>query len=142
MTEVAKPDPFANVALPANVNDLVAQYVKLRDSIKLADDAHKEKMAPARAYLERLNGALLQQLQAIGGDSVATPAGTAYKTTKRSATVADSAEFRAYIIENRAWDLADWRANGPAVDEHLKEHSVLPPGVIYRLDVTVGVRRK
>ena len=141
-TEIAKPaNPFANMVPPATMDALVAQYVKLRDKIKESDDAHKEKMAPAKEYLERLNGVLLQHLQAAGADSVKTPHGTAYKTTKRSATVADSAEFRAFIIENRAWDIADWRANAPAVEAYLQENQMLPPGVNMSSTVVTGVRR-
>jgi hypothetical protein len=134
-------NPFATMVPPTNIDALVAQYVKLRDKIKEADDAHKEKMAPAKGYLETLNGALLAQLQAVGGDSVKTPHGTAYKTTKRSATVADSGEFRAFIIENRQWDIADWRANAPAVEAFLQENQILPPGVNMSSVVVVGVRR-
>lgn len=137
----ARPNPFATMAIPTNVDALVGQYVKLRDKIKEADDSHKEKMAPAREHLEKLNAALLVQLQAIGGDSIKTPHGTAYKTTKRSATVADQGEFRAFVIEQRAWDIADWRANAPAVEAYLQENEALPPGVNLTSTVVTGVRR-
>jgi len=132
---------FENAVPPTNMDDLVQQFVKLRDAIKKADDLHKEKTAPAREYLARLNAALLAQLQAIGGDSVKTPHGTAYKTTKRSATLADAGVFRDFVIENGAWDLADWKANAPAVEAFLQEQQELPPGVNLSSVVTVGVRR-
>jgi hypothetical protein len=132
---------FDKMVPPTNIDALVHQFVKLRDKIKEADDAHKAKMAPAKEYLERLNGALMQQLQAIGGDSVKTPHGTAYKTTKRSATLADAAAFREYVIDQGMWDLADWRANAPAVEAFLQEQQALPPGVNLTSVVTVGVRR-
>ena len=139
MTE--KTDPFAGLTPPTNVDALVAQYLKLRDRIKAADDAHKEKMAAAKDYLERLNGALLVQLQTIGGDSVKTPHGTAYKTTTSSASIADGTVFRGFVIENRAWDMVDWKANAPAALEYLKEHQDLPPGVNISSITKVGVRR-
>lgn len=142
MTEDAKPtNPFDTMQPPTTIDALVDQYVKLRDKIKESDDAYKAKMAPIKGYLERLNGALLLQLQGIGGDSVKTPHGTAYKTTKRSATIADAGEFRGFVIENRAWDICDWRANAPAVEAFLQENQTLPPGVNLSSIVTVGVRR-
>ena len=141
-TEIIEPtNPFASMVPPATMDALVAQYVKLRDKIKESDDAYKAKMAPAKDYLEKLNGVLLQQLQAAGAESVKTPYGTAYKTTKRSATVADSGEFRGFVIENRAWDMADWKANAPAVEAYLQENQQLPPGVNLTSVVVTGVRR-
>lgn len=134
-------NPFEAMTPPANIDALVGQYVKLRDKIKESDDAHKEKMAPAKGYLERLNNALLAQLQTIGADSAKTPHGTAYQTIKRTASIADGNEFRGFVIENRAWDIADWKANAPAVEEYLKEHQVLPPGVNLSSVTVVGVRR-
>ena len=134
-------DPFANMAIPTNVDALVQQYVRLRDKIKEADDAHKVKTGPAKAHLERLNGALLSQLHAAGAESVKTAHGTAYQTTKRSASIADGQAFRGYVIENRAWDMADWKANAPAVEAYLQEHQDLPPGVNLSSVVVVGVRR-
>lgn len=134
-------NPFDTMVPPTNIDALVGQYVKLRDKIKAADDAHKEKMAPAKGYLEKLNNALLAQLQTIGADSAKTPHGTAYQTIKRTASIADSSEFRGFVIENRAWDMADWKANAPAVEEYLTENQVLPPGVNLNSVTVVGVRR-
>lgn len=132
---------FDKMVPPTSIDSLVEQYVKLRDRIKESDDAYKKKIAPAREYLERLNNALLAALQNVGGDSVKTAHGTAYKTTKRSATIADGAVFREFIIENSAWELADWRANAPAIEAYLTEQQQLPPGVNLTSVVTVGVRR-
>lgn len=142
MTEPTTPaDPFANVAIPTNIDALVGQYVKLRDKIKAADDAHKLRMAPAKTHLERLNGALLAAIQAAGAESVKTANGTAYQTTKRTASIADGQAFRGFIIENRQWDMADWKANAPAVEAYLQENQDLPPGVNLSSVVVVGVRR-
>jgi len=129
------------VQLPENIDELVGQYVKLRDKIKEADDAHKEKTKNARAYLELLNGRLLERLNDVGGDSVKTPHGTVYRTTRRSASIADGETFRQYVIENEQFDLVDWRANANAVDDFIKEQGVQPPGVNFSQAYTVGVRR-
>lgn len=129
------------VSLPENVDQLVDQYVRLRDKLKEADDAHKKKTTAAREYLVMLNGKLLEQLAAVGGESVKTPHGTAYQSTKRSASIADGDAFREYVINNGEFDLVDWRANANAVDDFIKEHGAVPPGVNFSTMITVGVRR-
>ena len=129
------------VDLPENIDDLVSQYVRLRDKIKEADDAHKDKTKNARAYLEQLNGRLLERLNDVGGESVKTAHGTVYRTTRRSASIADGDTFRQYVIENEQFDLVDWRANANAVDDFIKENGVQPPGVNFSTAFTVGVRR-
>jgi hypothetical protein len=127
--------------LPDNVDTLVDQFVRLRDQIKVLNDAHKEKIAGAVAYMEQLNGKLMEQLNAIGGDSVQTPSGTAYRKITRSASIADGQAFREYIIEHELWDLADWKANAPAVDAFIKDNTTPPPGVNFSTFMTIGVRR-
>ena len=127
--------------VPDKIDDIVGKYVKLRDTIKLADDAHELKLEKAKAYLKALNAALLDKLNAVGGDSVATPHGTAYRTTRRSASIADGAVFRDFVIENEAYDLVDWKANAPACDDYLKSEGDLPPGINLTTAYTVGVRR-
>jgi hypothetical protein len=129
------------IELPDNIDELVARYVKLRDKLKEADEGHKKKTEAARAYLDQLNGKLLERLNAVGGDSVKTPHGTAYRTTRRSASIADGAVFRQYVIDNENFDLVDWRANAIAVDDFIKENGVQPPGVNFSSTYTVGVRR-
>lgn len=126
---------------PENIEDLVDQFVKLRDKIKAADDAHKAKMSPAREYLEVLQGKLLDRLNEIGGESVKTPAGTCYRTTRRSASIADGEAFRKFIIDNDAFDIVDWRANALAIEDFIEANQSPPPGVNFSKTFTVGVRR-
>lgn len=127
---------------PEKIDDCVEQYVKLRDTLAAADDRHKEKTARAREYLEMLGGAMRDKLTAAGVDSAKTSAGTVYKTVKKSATVADGAVFRAFIVEHSAFDLVDMRANAPAVSDYVSSHEGnAPPGVNYSTRIEVGVRR-
>lgn len=131
----------APIPVPENINDLVDQVVRLRDRLKEADDAHKEKTKTARAYKDMLEAKLLEKLNSIGGESVKTEHGTVYRSTRRSATIADGDAFRGYVINNEAFDLVDWRANATAVDDFIKSEGSAPPGVNYSQTYTVGVRR-
>lgn len=132
---------ISQIPLPDNVDELVSQYVRLRDRIKEADDAHKKKTAGARELLEKLNGKMLERLNELGGESVKTSAGTVYRTTKKSASIADGDLFRGWVIENGAYDVVDWKANANAVEDFIKAEGTPPPGVNYSQTYLVGVRR-
>ena len=131
----------SEIPLPDTIDALVEQMVKTRDRLKEADDAHKEKTKVARDYKERLEAALLAKLNEVGGESVKTAHGTVYRTTRRSATIADGGTFREYVITEGAFDLVDWKANANAVDDFIKNEGTPPPGVNYTTAYTVGVRR-
>jgi hypothetical protein len=125
----------------ADIGKRVEQFVKLRDLIKSRDDEHKKAMKPLRETLESLNSVLLAHLNDMGGNSIATDAGTAYRTEKKSASLADSEAFMDYVIANQAFDLLDRKANVTAVEEHIKENDAPPPGVNFSSTFVVGVRR-
>ena len=136
MTDTTQPIPT-----PESIDELVDQMVRLRDKLKEADDAHKAKTATARAYKEQIEAKLLEKLNSVGGESVKTAHGTVYRTTRRSASIADGDLFRGFVINNDAYDLVDWRANANAVDDFIKSAGTPPPGVNFSQTYTVGVRR-
>jgi hypothetical protein len=126
---------------PLNFEKRVSQYVQLRDLIKAEDDAHKEKMRPKRDLLEQLNGVLLNALNALG-DSLATPAGTVYRTEKKSCSIADMPAFWTFCVTQGDFDLVDRKANVTAVTEYIQKNGQPPPGVNFSSTYMVGVRRK
>jgi hypothetical protein len=127
-----------------NFEKRVSQYIKLRDTIKELEDKHKALVKPYKDVLEKLNIVLLQHLNTIGSDSTSIDGvGTVYKTTKRSASLADADAFMQYVIAQQEWDLLDRKANVIAIEDYMKEHAgELPPGVNYNRHLVVGVRRK
>lgn len=129
--------------VPAEMGDIIAQYVRLRDALKAADDAHAAKTKAVREYKALLEQAMIAKLNAEGANSVNSDAGTAYLTHRKSATLADPALFRQFIINTQQYDLVDWRANAPQVAEWIDKvgQGNPPPGVTYSTAVTVGVRR-
>lgn len=119
----------------------VAQYIALRNLIRKEDDEHKEKMSKKRELLDMLNNQLLYMLDQSGAQSARTMAGTVYRKETKSATIADAATFRRYVIGSEAYDLVDWRANATAVAEYITENGEPPPGLNYRTTINVGVRK-
>ena len=126
---------------PESFDALVEQYVKIRDRLKEAEDIHAAKTKLARDYLVQLNAKLLEKLNGAGGEAITTKHGTAYRTTRRNATIADPGTFRAFVIEHEMFDIVDWKANANAVDDYVKSEGALPPGVNLSTAFTVGVRR-
>lgn len=139
MSEETK--PAAAPAKAITIEQRVEQYVKLRDTIKEKDDAHKAAMEPYRTALEKLNGLMLTHLNNIGADSVKAKTGTVYRTTKRSASLEDGDAFMRHVIGKEAWELLDRKANVAAVEAYVTENGVLPPGVKMSSTQVVGVRR-
>ena len=119
----------------------VAQYVKLRDLIKIKEKEFKEAMDPYKKALEDLNSILLNHLNQVGANNVNTDNGTVYRTEKKSASLVDPKAFMDYVITNKTWDLLDRKANVTAVAEFVKEQGTLPPGVNFSSAFVVGVRR-
>jgi hypothetical protein len=132
---------MCNVSPPDNIDELVDQFIKLRDKLDAADKAHKEKTATAREYRMLLEAKLLERLNDIGGQSVKTEHGTVYRSTKKSATMADGELFRNFVRSMELFDLVDWKANANAVADYIEQNNVPPPGINYSTHFTVGVRR-
>jgi hypothetical protein len=136
----AKPENAASAALL--ISKRIEQYLMVREKIRQTEARHDEELQPMKQIKEMLEGALMTHLLATGVDSIAARGiGTAYKTTKKSASLADAAAFRRFVIGSEAWDLIDWKANVSAVETFLTEQQQLPPGVNFSQREVVGVRK-
>lgn len=143
MTITEEPIPGEKPALPENlpIGKMIGMYVKLRDRIKAKEDEMKVALKPAKEMLESLNNRILDELNKAGGDSLKADTGTAYRTARTTASLADPSAFRDYVIANELFDMVDWKANAKAVQDHNEEFGALPPGVNVSTVYLVGVRR-
>lgn len=80
------------------VEDVVAQYIKLRDKKAEITARHKEELAPYSEAMEKMEAWLLAQMQAVGADSFKTQHGTAFKASAASVTMADPVVFKSYVL--------------------------------------------
>jgi roadblock/LC7 domain-containing protein len=120
---------------------VVAAYVKLRDMKAQMAAKFKAEVAKVDEAIQKLDARLLAQLSAANAESIRTQAGTFFKTVKTSATVADWDALLGYIIANDAYHMLDKRVNKTSVAEFKEEKNDLPPGVNWREENTIGVRR-
>lgn len=122
--------------------EMVANYIRLRDYKKAADDEYKKSMEKVNSAMEKLEGQLLQHLDAAGAQSLACDKGTVYRNTQVSATVEDRNAFRDWVLQTENWEAVDLKANKTFVRQLAEDEGVVPPGVKYTQMHTVGVRRK
>ena len=123
------------------LDELVGAYVKLRQKKAALKAEYDEKCKPVDAAMERIEGALLDTFNQMGVESVKTPHGTAYTTTRTSAKVADWDAFIAYVKAHDAFELLERRAGKDAVDQFRSANDELPPGITWTAVKAVNFRQ-
>jgi len=90
-----------------------------------------------------LEGYLRGHLKSQKLNSISCDAGTAFIQRSRSATTADMAVFREFVIANSNFDLADFRPKKDAVEMFIEEHNGEGvPGVNFSTRDIVLVQRR
>lgn len=124
-----------------DIDQVVSKYIEIRDAIEEKDRLHKAATEKLREAMAKIEIAMLDKMQSMNVASLKTSAGTVYKTTKSSATLADREAYLDYVRRTERWDLLDIRANKPAVAEFKETENDLPPGVNWREQIAVQIRR-
>jgi hypothetical protein len=124
------------------LSDAVSLYIRLRDQKAQMKAEYDAAVAPVIEKMEMLEAKLLQVFNTTGMDSVKTEFGTAYATTRTSATVADRDTFMEFVKAREEWALLEVRASKAAVEQfRAANDNELPPGVNLREERVVNVRR-
>lgn len=123
------------------LDEVVKNYIALRDKKAAINEEYKKKVAAIDVILNKVEAALLAAYQELGVDSIKTAEGTAYISNRTSATVADWDTLFSWIEERGAWEFLERRVSKTAVDAYKEEHQDIPPGVNYREEKTINVRR-
>lgn len=120
---------------------MIERYVKLRDKKKEIEARHKDELAPFNDAMKRLEGFMLEALNQSGLDSMKSAHGTAFKSTRTSATVKDWPLTLAFIREHQAWDLLEARVAKTVAYQIIADTQAPIPGVETSAELTVNVRR-
>lgn len=123
------------------VNELVDRYIQLRDKKAAIKKEYDEKVAKVESVMDKVEAVLLKHFDETGADSIKTDAGTAYKSNRTSATVADWDKFLAHVQNTESWQLLEHRAAKKAVEEYKAANDDLPPGINWSSEVVVNIRR-
>jgi hypothetical protein len=123
------------------ISELVAKYIELRDKKAEFKADMEAKLAKYDDALEKMESALLKVFDSTGMESVKTEFGTAYTSSRNTASIADPDAFMTFCKENDAWHMLQKRVSLPAVEQYKDEHQDLPPGLNWRVERTVNIRR-
>lgn len=123
------------------VSELVDKYIQIRDRKAQLKKEYEAKVAPLEEAHAKIEAKFLELMHKTGTDSFKTEFGTAYRTTRSSVTVADRDAFMTYIRENDEWPLLEVRPSKAAVETFKDAHEELPPGLNYREEIVVNIRR-
>lgn len=139
--EVPAATPVDGTPSPLPVDKLIEGYIKLRDKKDALKKEFDSKVENINATMTKIENALLKHLNSVGGDSIKTPAGTVFKKTVSSASVADWDQVLDFIRDNELWSMLERRVSKAAVEQYRAEHDDLPPGVNWSETVVVNIRR-
>lgn len=124
------------------LNELVGKYVQLRDQKAKIKAEYDAKVAAVDNVLDKIEAVLLKTFEDTGMESVKTEFGTAYRSVRTSASVADWDAFFTHVREHGAWEMLERRCNKTAVEQHKAVNDgQLPPGLNWREERVVNVRR-
>jgi hypothetical protein len=124
------------------LSEAVGLYVQMRDQKAQMKAEFDAKVAPITEKMDKLEAKLLDVFNRTGMDSIKTEFGTAYATTRSTASVADREVFMEYVKANDEWGLLEVRTSKSAIDQYRSANdNELPPGVNLREERVVNVRR-
>lgn len=141
MTTETELEPKPAEAKTTKIEDVIERYVQLRDLKAQRKALFDAEMAKVDEGMERLERFMLEYLTKAGLSSVGTGALTAYTASVTSVTTADKQCFLEYVRANEQWHLLDVRPAKTAIVEFRNEHDDLPPGVNWREEKVVRIRR-
>lgn len=131
----------ARVISDGRMDQIVRLYIAQRDYKEELEKEHKARTAAFEAFNNAAESRIRTHLREQGVESIRTDYGTAFKKHATSATVADRQALLDYALANSALALLDIRAAKAAVKEHVELHNEPPPGVNWRVEEVVQVRR-
>lgn len=123
------------------MEQLVEKYIELRDMKAKLKAKFEEKSSKLDAVMERIEGVILQQFNEAGVESMRTKAGTAYKQVRTSAGIADWDTTLDFVKGHEMWNMLERRVNKSAVEQYKDANGELPPGVNWREEVVINIRR-
>ena len=123
-----------------NLNDKVAQYIKLRSSRAEIKKIYTESDKGLKEKMNLIEMNILEFLNETGQTSAKTDHGTAFKQESMSVTVSDAPQFFEFVINNKAVDLLERRVNKTVYKSYIKDGMVIPGVNVYK-EAKIMVRK-
>lgn len=123
------------------LNELAEKYILLRDRKSQIKAKYEAEAAEVQAVMDKIEAVLLKTFDEAGIESVKTAAGTAYRSTRTQASVADWDAFLSFVQQHGAWEMLERRCSKSAVEQFKSANDDLPPGLNWREERVVNIRR-
>jgi|TARA_R110002153_G_scaffold51370_3_gene144461 hypothetical protein len=122
---------------------LLKIFIGLRDKRSQRKANYDADDAGDKDKQNRIETEFLRRFNERGIDNVSSREfGTAYRSTRSSATVADWEAVLDHVKEQDAWELLERRVSKGAIQQYRDVHDDLPPGVNWSEAQVVNFRRK
>lgn len=122
--------------------DLVSKYLELRAYVEARTKAFEDELAPYKAGMETIEGAVHKYLDDNNLDNIKCETGTAFKKSGTRVRLADRATFVEWMIDQP--DGIDYFTNNLSKEkvlDYVKAHETAPPGVDYTRYIEVQFRK-
>ena len=123
------------------VSDLVGKYIELRDKKAQLKAEYDEKVSKIDAGLDKIEAKFLEVFDQTGMESIRTEFGTASASIRASATIADREALMEFVKKTNEWPLLQISVNKPAVSQYISAMDEVPPGVNWRTERVLSIRR-
>jgi len=122
---------------------LLKTFIGLRDRRSRRKVDYQTEDSGDKNKQDRIEEEFLKRFNERGIDNVSTKGvGTAYKTIRTSASVADWDSLFEFVQEEGAWEMLERRVNKTAVEQFKSVHADLPPGINWSETQVINFRRK
>lgn len=120
----------------------IADAIKLRIELRDQKSALKAQEAEIQEKIDKIDLKLLEVFNKTGTESVKTEYGTAYQSSRTTASVADKDIFLNFVKARDEWSLMEVRASSTAVREYNQNNDgEVVPGVNISVERTINIRR-
>jgi len=125
------------------VEKMTRAYLKIRERRAEITAKFKEEDEALKEQLDIIKHALLDYCDEQGVDSVRTPAGLFYRSTKTRYWTSDWESMNKFILDNEVPEFYEKRLNQSVVKQFLEENpDMLPPGLNADTEYVITVRKK
>jgi hypothetical protein len=117
--------------------ELIKKYIELRDTVDKLTLEFEASLDLYKQAMQTIEGIVTEQINRLGGQSIKTEYGTAYRSTTLQTKVADRDIWLNFIFEHNQRQFLTTNVNKEAIRDWLEAHANQgPPG----LDITTVIK--
>lgn len=121
--------------------EVVDRMLQLREQRSQLKKEYEERDKQLRTMMERGENWLLQHMHETGHKSFKVEGATVYTSATNRYSFGDWSGFAEWVRKTGEVDLLQHRVSSRNLDEYVKEHGELPPGVKKDPVVSVNIRK-